>query len=726
MSELETQTEEKDGRLERLTLLVLGLLGLLTVVFLVWRESRANAPFTRHQQRYAELVGQALPRQGGVRRIANRDGTDRCPTCHLGIPGGTVAAAAARWPNPYRSHPAALLRQHPPGRFLCSACHGAGGAYVDRCLPALGDPDARALGRGLAQASCLGCHPGAQGRRLPGGETLEAGIAAYRRLGCGGCHRGGPLLADPPRVGPPLTRVWSKLAPGFIRRFIADPQRLRPGTAMPSFFSDRMLQGAPTFSQRRARARAAKHVDALVAFLRQGSRAWSAPTAAGDAARGARLFVERGCVACHRDGRGKLPDSTVGPDLSAAGARLSPAWVAAWLRRPSRYNPETRMPELRLGEDEVRDLTRYLASLGAPPAAPPGAPEPALVRRGRALAQELGCPGCHRVAGLEEAPPVGPDLGGFGDKREELLDWGTRRPEGTGRTWRRWTRLKLERPLAFDRPPGVLLMPWQKLEAGELDGLVVLMRALVERLPAGPRPAARATPLPELRVRSGEVLVQELGCRRCHELSGSGGALRKIWPQPADRAPALDGEGAKVQPGWLYRFLRGPRPLRPWLTLRMPTFTRLGGVGARSLAASFAARDKASYPFVMQEPRPLEGQRLSEALALFRKLQCVRCHLLSNAPRLKPGELAPDLALSGERLRRAWIARFILEPQKVMPGTRMPTLFPLEDEDDPGSRTTPAPALFGGDARRQIEALTELNLSWGVLDRDVRRAGESQ
>ena len=34
----------------------------------------------------------------------------------------------------------------------------------------------------------------------------------------------------------------------------------------------------------------------------------------------------------------------------------------------------------------------------------------------------------------------------------------------------------------------------------------------------------------------------------------------------------LTPEGARVQPDWLYAFVRGPITIRPWLNVRMPSF----------------------------------------------------------------------------------------------------------------------------------------------------------
>ena len=40
-------------------------------------------------------------------------------------------------------------------------------------------------------------------------------------------------------------------------------------------------------------------------------------------------------------------------------------------------------------------------------------------------------------------------------------------------------------------------------------------------------------------------------------------------------APHLNGEGAKVRPEWLFKFLHNPEEIRPWMIARMPTFATL-------------------------------------------------------------------------------------------------------------------------------------------------------
>ena len=61
-------------------------------------------------------------------------------------------------------------------------------------------------------------------------------------------------------------------------------------------------------------------------------------------------------------------------------------------------------------------------------------------------------------------------------------------------------------------------------------------------------------------------------CVGCHIIEGDGGDFLKLVADPSLGPPMLTPEGARVQPDWLYAFLRGPITIRPWLNVRMPTF----------------------------------------------------------------------------------------------------------------------------------------------------------
>jgi mono/diheme cytochrome c family protein len=99
----------------------------------------------------------------------------------------------------------------------------------------------------------------------------------------------------------------------------------------------------------------------------------------------------------------------------------------------------------------------------------------------------------------------------------------------------------------------------------------------------------------------------------------------------------------------------------------------------------------------------LPGER-EETLKLFTALNCVQCHTQGFN-----GEtpLAPDLRKASKRLRPTWIAKWIKNPQLILPGTTMPSFF-----GDDGKEPIET-GFFGGDAEKQINGLTKYVIELG-------------
>ncbi|HZD51486.1 MAG TPA: cytochrome c, partial [Woeseiaceae bacterium] len=73
--------------------------------------------------------------------------------------------------------------------------------------------------------------------------------------------------------------------------------------------------------------------------------------------RGASLFQEKGCAACHSiNGQG----GQVGPTLDAVGDRYTAEWIYEWLRNPAAVKPGTIMPKLDLTDEERALLVFFL------------------------------------------------------------------------------------------------------------------------------------------------------------------------------------------------------------------------------------------------------------------------------------------------------------------------------------------------------------------------------
>src|SRR5678815_5041675 len=93
----------------------------------------------------------------------------------------------------------------------------------------------------------------------------------------------------------------------------------------------------------------------------------------GDAARGEKLFASRGCFGCHQAEPAAERDligtyRQFGPNLAGVGSKASRDWIYQWILDPKSWNPDTKMPNLRLTPTDAPDIAEYLSTLKAPPA----------------------------------------------------------------------------------------------------------------------------------------------------------------------------------------------------------------------------------------------------------------------------------------------------------------------------------------------------------------------
>jgi hypothetical protein len=168
--------------------------------------------------------------------------------------------------------------------------------------------------------------------------------------------------------------------------------------------------------------------------------------------------------------------------------------------------------------------------------------------------------------------------------------------------------------------------------------------------------------------------------------------------EPTLAPPLLTPEGARVQPDWLYAFLRGPITIRPWLNVRMPTFG-LADEPLNRIIQYFGGISNTIGPFRTFEAT--QASSLAPAGAqLFTLLKCQICHVLGTIPKDQPtANLAPDLRMAADRLQPDWILQWLHDPAAFLPGTRMPQFWP----EFPKS---PFPGL-NMDATLQIQAIRD-------------------
>jgi len=647
------------------------------------------------------------------------DRVDRCASCHLGMQGPTRDEGPKVFkPHPKRFIPSldasdprerdVLLGIHPPERFGCTPCHDGQGLATTRedahGWKELGTKPIDFWNRPMligkhVESSCNYCH--AKQHVIAGAPILNRGKELFRTLGCAGCH---PTegYEDMAKIGPSLKRVASKVDPSWLVEWLKQDRNQHSAIRMPGF----------AFEPEQAMQ--------ITAYLFNSSEPFEPsekmPATHGDARRGQELVASLGCAGCHNidqePSKAQGLRFDFGPDLPKVADKLrDPAWLFAWLRDPSAYDADARMPNMLLSVQEATDITEYLANESAatkPVAGLQGklsAPES--IAQGKILISEVGCSGCHEINGFEADTRNGPRLDGEAIEDIHELDFGnTQNADYEGpkvqKTWESWTYHKLKNPSVYNTELITLRMPDYGLTEDDIDALIVLLKGLTP-------PDITDTYIPQLsdlqeRINRGHLISEHFNCRGCHVINGAGGDILTRYEDPSWGPPPLTGEGLKVHSEWLFTFLTSPESLRPWLTVRMPDF-HISDEEASALVEYFYALAGQRLLHDSARPPALSSEDREAGQLLFETLQCAKCHSGSISGDLSIADLAPDLTRTPARLRYGWVLDWIKDPQHLQPGTRMPTFFPLMDDDDPESIFSQLPDVAGGDPTRQIELL---------------------
>ncbi|MDT7780461.1 MAG: hypothetical protein QOC99_2973, partial [Acidobacteriota bacterium] len=121
--------------------------------------------------------------------------------------------------------------------------------------------------------------------------------------------------------------------------------------------------------------------------------------------------------------------------------------------------------------------------------------------------------------------------------------------------------------------------------------------------------------------------------------------------------------------------------VRTYLRVRMPTFS-FSPNELRTLARFFLAVSAQQEPYIKQDLEPLTDAERDLARSLFtsQAAPCLKCHMTGDAAHDQTAT-APNFLQAGQRLKQDWTFRWLLDPQRIMPGTAMPSaLFKRDGE----------------------------------------------
>jgi mono/diheme cytochrome c family protein len=678
---------------------------------------------------------------------------DRCMTCHLAIDKKGYEDE----PQPFRTHPhldrfVGSNSSHPMDKVGCTVCHGGMGSAVNfnGCAHVPNDEEqakkwkrkynweqpegvqSMMLPLKYTESSCLKCH-GTQ-EHVNHADKLNRGRELMITRGCVGCHKV-KNLEGLTKAGPDLVRVKGKLKKEFVEKWVWSPKSFNPAARMPSFFQ----QTNNSDDESLAKTKAELHAIVEYLYDHSGNYIPNEAPGKGGVANGKKLFKEVGCLACHGIEDVTSHHADFAPDLSGTGSKLSAAFVYTWIKNPRHFNPETRMPSLRLSNQEASDITAYLMSKRNKDFEQSSVPQAdASVRDGliqdylkplngikgaevelakmdeKAREQFLGqkslskygCFGCHAIQGFETAQGIGTELSEWGTKRVSQMDFGLAELEHTHESF---VNAKLENPRRFDDKKMVafqdrLKMPNFYLSEEDRESIATAVLGLTKTY----IPDAMTAGIHNngVLLEKGRRVIANYNCRGCHLIEGQASlhSIREMYEKEnidlSLAPPNLNKEGAKVQIDWLHNFLTGVHSIRPWLHIRMPSF-HWTDEELSNVITYFNLKDDQVYPFKTVSAQKLAGKNLVDAKGLFTKLQCEKCHIVGAKIPADLTSAAPDLLKVRERLKPEWIVEWLKNPEVLMPGTRMPGFWPQPED------VSSNPQYFHGDSSKQREALRD-------------------
>lgn len=458
------------------------------------------------------------------------------------------------------------------------------------------------------------------------GADKFAGAVLVSELGCTACHAT-EQAAFAAKAGPDLSAVGARVSGTHLRRFVASPSQVKPGTTMPDVLAH-LTEGER-----------AETADAIAHFLATlGEPVASALPAAEAVERGRKLYHSVGCVACHSPEQALSGSVPIGP----VADKYTLASLTAFLQGPLAARPSGRMPDSHLERFEAEDIASYLLREQAAPAEVLR-PDAALAARGRALFAQHRCGACHST-GEGVAPP--PALPAFSKLRAS---------EGC---------LSAEKSGAAPRYP---------FSEKQRDAL----RAALTGEGKAWTPAEMI-----------QLTLTRLNCIACHQRDELGGiaANRDAYFTGREESlgeqghipPPLTGVGAKLKAAWLREVLASGTGVRPTMNTRMPKF---GAANTEPLVTWLKQLDTLPPAKFERVPKAAKPHDVGRELVGTKGLNCIACHEFRGRAAAIRG---PELTTISERLEENWFHHFLAQPQRFAPLTVMPGFWPDGKSTLPG------------------------------------------
>ncbi len=409
----------------------------------------------------------------------------------------------------------------------------------------------------------------------------------------------------------------------------------------------------------------------------------------GPIAKGRALTRELNCIACHqveenvatiqqyfrRDIGGKLAFDIVNapPLLWGEGAKAQHHWLHSFLKNVITLRPwlQIRMPSFDLTNEQSTTLVEYFAALSQ--------------HDSKELSRSLGPINEHFVPIRKSILGKESESESFGEEARVAKtepDWykspSLERPAEDLRDW------AIDRLLVRPDELDPLKTPPERVAAAHL-GLLEKARFLRDLYKVEYPFVEPPAPLhSEERFDTGQNFLVDMGCLKCH-------VLGPMVPGPARN------------------------------TAEFVQVYRLDGVRGDGSEAVAVLNGK-SYPVGSE----IDGHKLISATNVYHSSGDIETKAVVEGVSsdgktervLLVAASAPNLGLASQRLQRDWLYHWMLNPQWIQPGTKMPMNFPMNEDREPTSPYAGDPK-YPGDGKAHINLLIDYLYDAGMRNARV-------
>ena len=274
---------------------------------------------------------------------------------------------------------------------------------------------------------------------------------------------------------------------------------------------------------------------------------------------------------------------------------------------------------------------KYIQSACAKCHLPTDMPEAPQLARGRAVFEESGCIGCHKLNG--SGGVIGPELEKVGANRSP-----------------QWLLTHFKNPAAVT--PGSAMPPIKASEA-DLNALTLYVLSFTGEPLSAYYVSMKTIPGPQ----AGRRLFAEKGCIGCHSVAGKGGKT----------GPALDDAAKRHDAAWISAHFKNPAAMTPGTV--MPQFN-FNEQEIRALTEFLLSLTDTNVVGFINAPALMTS--VDRGKATYKKYGCAGCHGADGQggipnPNAKTAEQVPGLKFVSEGYTRDELKKRVLDGQREIP-----------------------------------------------------------